>query len=60
MTKCSHKAQQIRSNPFGNLCQHSAYADLCITCHPVECDVVAAAIEETTRLNVAKVDRDAR
>jgi len=43
-----------------NICQHGAYADLCITCHPEDCPTVKAAIAETTRLNVAKVDRDAR
>jgi hypothetical protein len=26
--------QTITKNPSGDLCQHGAYADLCITCHP--------------------------
>jgi hypothetical protein len=27
-------SQTITKNPSGDLCQHDAYADLCIVCHP--------------------------
>jgi hypothetical protein len=29
--------QTITKNPSGDLCQHGAYADLCITCHAADC-----------------------
>ena len=38
--------QTITKNPSGDLCQHGAYADLCITCHPQDDETVQAATEE--------------
>lgn len=28
-----------------NICEHGAYADLCITCHPTDCETVRAAFQ---------------
>ena len=43
-----------------NICEHGAYADLCITCHPDTCEIVEAAIAYTESIGVAAVDRKAR
>ncbi len=37
-------APTTTKNLSGDLCQHGAYADLCITCHPTDDDIVTAAI----------------
>ncbi len=42
------------SGTLKNICDHGAYRDLCITCHPIDCEIVTEAIASTVQ--VARVD----
>jgi hypothetical protein len=48
------------SGTHKNICSHGAYRDLCVTCHPTDCDIVRLALMDTSSVGIAKVDRRAR